>query len=66
VAEERLFSQPTFARLLALLDNYEEVTGHDEKVTAEEEEEEEAFLDAVFETRVMTTLTNFFLSKGRG
>ncbi|XP_074990157.1 uridylate-specific endoribonuclease D-like isoform X2 [Calonectris borealis] len=64
VAEERLFSQPTFSRFLALLDNYEEVTGHDETVTAEEEDEEEAFLDAVFQTRVMATLTSFFLAKG--
>ncbi|KAM6188904.1 uridylate-specific endoribonuclease C-like [Sarcoramphus papa] len=64
VAEARLFSRPTFSRFLALLDNYEEVTGHDETVTAEEEEEEEAFLDAVFQTRVMATLTTFFLAKG--
>ena len=66
MAEARLFSQPTFSRFLALLDNYEEVTGHDETVTAEEEEEEEAFLDAVFQTRVMATLTSFFLAKGKG
>ncbi|GAB0201391.1 uridylate-specific endoribonuclease C-like [Grus japonensis] len=64
VAEERLFSRPTFSRFLALLDNYEEVTGHDETVTAKEEKEEEAFLDAVFQTRVMATLTSFFLAKG--
>ncbi|XP_072703414.1 uridylate-specific endoribonuclease C-like isoform X2 [Ciconia boyciana] len=64
VAEERLFSRPTFSRFLALLDNYEEVTGHNETVTAEEEEEEEAFLDAIFQTRVMATLTSFFLAKG--
>ncbi|KAM6233436.1 LOW QUALITY PROTEIN: uridylate-specific endoribonuclease C-like [Porphyrio hochstetteri] len=64
VAEERLFSQPTFSTFLALLDNYDEVTGHQETVTAEEEEEQEAFLSAVFQTRVMATLTTFFLSKG--
>ncbi|KAM6229577.1 LOW QUALITY PROTEIN: uridylate-specific endoribonuclease C-like [Spheniscus humboldti] len=64
VAEERLFSRPTFSRFLALLDNYEGVTGREETVTAEEEEEEEAFLDAVFQTRVMATLTSFFLTKG--
>ncbi|NXN21473.1 ENDUC protein, partial [Nycticryphes semicollaris] len=64
VAEERLFSRPTFSRFLALLDNYEEVTGHQEKVTAQEREEEEAFLDAIFQTPVMATLTSFFLTKG--
>ncbi|KAM9252274.1 uridylate-specific endoribonuclease C-like [Cariama cristata] len=64
VAHSRLFSLPTFSRFLALLDNYEAVTGHEETVTAQEREEEEAFLDAVFQTRVMATLTRFFLSKG--
>ncbi|XP_014814993.1 PREDICTED: poly(U)-specific endoribonuclease-C-like, partial [Calidris pugnax] len=64
VAEERLFSRPTFSRFLALLDNYEEATGHQETVTAQEMEEEEAFLDAVFQTPVMATLTSFFLDKG--
>ncbi|NXX39990.1 ENDUC protein, partial [Tricholaema leucomelas] len=64
VAEERLFSSATFRRLLALLDNYEVLTGHNETVTAQEEEEEEAFLEAVFQTPVMATLSDFFLAKG--
>ncbi|KAM6100958.1 uridylate-specific endoribonuclease C-like [Pterocles gutturalis] len=64
VAEQRLFSRPTFARFLALLDNYEAATGRPETVTAQEEEEEEAFLQAVLQTRVMATLTSFFLAKG--
>ncbi|NWX94651.1 ENDUC protein, partial [Nothoprocta pentlandii] len=64
VAEARLFSKPTFSGLLALLDNYERMTGHSEVLTAQEEREEEQFLAAVFSTRVMATLTSFFLAKG--
>ncbi|XP_067170060.1 uridylate-specific endoribonuclease C-like [Apteryx mantelli] len=64
VAEATLFAKPTFARLLALLDNYDKMTGHSETLTSEEEEEEEAFLEAVFRTPVMATLTRFFLAKG--
>ncbi|NXA56309.1 ENDUC protein, partial [Nothocercus julius] len=64
VAEAKLFAQPTFSRLLALLDNYERMTGSSETLTAEEEHEEEEFLAAVFGTPVMATLTSFFLAKG--
>nr|XP_025956283.1 poly(U)-specific endoribonuclease-C-like [Dromaius novaehollandiae] len=64
VAEATLFAKPTFARLLALLDNYEEKTGYSETLLSEEEQEVEAFLEAVFQTSVMATLTSFFLDKG--
>ncbi|XP_074791646.1 uridylate-specific endoribonuclease D-like [Natator depressus] len=64
VDEDALFSKPTFARLLALLNNYERMTGKEEVVTASERQEVDAFLDEIFKTQVMAKLSQFFLSKG--
>ncbi|CAM5168916.1 unnamed protein product [Eretmochelys imbricata] len=64
VDEDALFSKPTFARLLALLNNYERMTGKEEVVTASEGQEVDAFLDEIFKTRVMEKLSQFFLSTG--
>lgn len=64
--EGTLFTRPTFARLQALLDNYDRQTGQKEVVTATEAEEQEAFLAEIFATPVLATLTRFFLAKGEG
>ncbi|EMP28984.1 Poly(U)-specific endoribonuclease-C [Chelonia mydas] len=64
VDEDALFSKPTFARLLALLNNYERMTGKEEVVTDSERQEVDAFLDEIFKTGVMEKLSQFFLSKG--
>ncbi|XP_059575035.1 uridylate-specific endoribonuclease C [Alligator mississippiensis] len=64
VDEGTLFTRPTFARLQALLDNYDRQTGQKEVVTATEAEEQEAFLAEIFATPVLATLTRFFLAKG--
>ncbi|XP_069509449.1 uridylate-specific endoribonuclease C-like [Ambystoma mexicanum] len=64
VDENKLFSRPTFARLQALLDNYERKTGTAEVVPSYETEEQEAFLDEIFKTQVISKLYNFFSSKG--
>lgn len=63
--EDALFSKPTFARLLALLNNYERMTGKEEVVTDSERQEVDAFLDEIFKTGVMEKLSQFFLSKGK-
>ncbi|XP_025048478.1 poly(U)-specific endoribonuclease-C-like [Alligator sinensis] len=64
VDEGTLFTRPTFARLRALLDNYDRQTGQKEVVTATEAEEQEAFLAEIFATPVLATLTRFFLARG--
>lgn len=65
VDEGALFSKPTFARLLALLDNYQRMTGKEEAVTRVEDQEVNAFLDEIFKTQVMEKLSQFFISKGK-
>uniref|UniRef100_A0A452IIB6 Uridylate-specific endoribonuclease n=1 Tax=Gopherus agassizii TaxID=38772 RepID=A0A452IIB6_9SAUR len=65
VDEDALFSKPTFARLLALLNNYERMTGKEEVVITSKSQEVDAFLDEIFQTQVMEKLTQFFLSEGK-
>ncbi|XP_072254523.1 uridylate-specific endoribonuclease D-like [Pyxicephalus adspersus] len=64
VNESKLFTLPTFAHLIALLDNYIKDTGAVESVTSEETQEQTAFLEAIFQTSVMGNLSRFFISKG--
>ncbi|KAM8977550.1 uridylate-specific endoribonuclease D-like [Pelodytes ibericus] len=64
VNEAKVFARPTFARFLALLDNYVKVTGTAETVTTAKLQEQTAFIDEIFRTSVITTLSNFFVSKG--
>ncbi|XP_058717072.1 uridylate-specific endoribonuclease C-like [Poecile atricapillus] len=59
-----LLARPTFSRLLALLDNYEPRTGRDEVETAEEQREQQEFLEAALDTPVLALLERFVLSKG--
>uniref|UniRef100_A0A8D2PJB0 Uridylate-specific endoribonuclease n=1 Tax=Zosterops lateralis melanops TaxID=1220523 RepID=A0A8D2PJB0_ZOSLA len=56
-----LLARPTFSRLLALLDNYEPLTGRDERETAEEQREQREFLDAALATPVLQLLERFVL-----
>ncbi|XP_053321155.1 poly(U)-specific endoribonuclease-A-like [Spea bombifrons] len=62
VDEEKLRSIKTFSAFMSLLDNYEMSTGVQEVVTAEEIAENNRFLDAILETRVMK-LAHEYLSK---
>ncbi|XP_053311760.1 uridylate-specific endoribonuclease D-like [Spea bombifrons] len=64
VNEAKLFARPTFARLLNLLDNYAKTTGTAESVSSTELQEQTAFIDEIFRTSVITTLSNFLISKG--
>uniref|UniRef100_A0A8C3UVN0 Uridylate-specific endoribonuclease n=1 Tax=Catharus ustulatus TaxID=91951 RepID=A0A8C3UVN0_CATUS len=56
-----LLARPTFSRLLALLDNYEPLTGRDEEETAEERREQQRFLEAALDTPVLALLERFVL-----
>ncbi|XP_073469836.1 uridylate-specific endoribonuclease D-like isoform X2 [Aquarana catesbeiana] len=64
VNESKLFTRPTFTHLIALLDNYIKETGTVELVTSEEIQEQTAFMEAIFQTSVMSKLSKFLLDKG--
>ena len=53
------------AAFRALLDNYETDTKQAEQVTAEEEHENQHFLDVVMDTAVMQTAHQFLISQGK-
>ncbi|KAL7828059.1 hypothetical protein AOLI_G00312110 [Acnodon oligacanthus] len=65
VNEEKLKSIATFACFISLLDNYEMSTGVAEKVTNEELEENDLFLDAILKTEVMKRTHRYLVSKGQ-
>ncbi|NP_001104223.1 poly(U)-specific endoribonuclease-D precursor [Xenopus laevis] len=64
VNEAKLFARPTFARLVDLLDNYVHTTGTAESVPTAEVNEQNAFIDEIFKTSIITKLSDFFISKG--
>ncbi|CAJ0953815.1 unnamed protein product [Ranitomeya imitator] len=64
VNEAKLFTRPTFARFISLLDNYVKNTGTLETVSNEEILEQTAFMNEVLQTTVMKKLSSFFISKG--
>ncbi|XP_042191617.1 poly(U)-specific endoribonuclease-C [Callorhinchus milii] len=63
VNEERLRQTKTYATFIALLDNYEMSTGVAEVVTRDEVKENNRFLDAILETKVMQLTHDYLLSK---
>uniref|UniRef100_A0A8C4Q4F4 Uridylate-specific endoribonuclease n=1 Tax=Eptatretus burgeri TaxID=7764 RepID=A0A8C4Q4F4_EPTBU len=63
VDERRLSSMETYAAFIALLDNYIDCTGVPEEVTAQEEGENNHFLEAVMKTKVMQELHSFLADK---
>ncbi|KAM6948090.1 uridylate-specific endoribonuclease A [Lycodopsis pacificus] len=63
--EEALFSRPTYAALLAVLDNYNRMTGQTEDVSAQELAEQEAFLkETISNTELGRELFAFLYTKG--
>jgi hypothetical protein len=63
--EEALFSRPTFAALVALLDNYQRVTGQDEDFSPQQLAEQEAFVrETMSKTALGRKLYAFLSSKG--
>ncbi|CAG0901122.1 unnamed protein product [Darwinula stevensoni] len=61
---EEVTSIETVAKMMALFDNYNPYTTDEEDVTFQEEEEVDAFLDAVIATPVMEAAYHFLLEKG--
>ncbi|XP_074836503.1 uridylate-specific endoribonuclease [Carettochelys insculpta] len=62
---EKLFSKPTYASFIKLLDNYQRMTGQGEAVSAEHVKEQQNFLREVMKTEVMKKLYNFLNKKKR-
>ncbi|XP_063997043.1 uridylate-specific endoribonuclease isoform X2 [Pogoniulus pusillus] len=62
---EELFSKPTYASFIRLLDNYQRATGREEEVTAEELREQDTFLREVMKTELMKKLFGFLHAKSR-
>ncbi|NXD86003.1 ENDOU endoribonuclease, partial [Halcyon senegalensis] len=62
---EKLFSKPTYASFIKLLDNYQRVTGREEDVTTEELREQDNFLKEVMKTELMKKLFAFLYEKNR-
>lgn len=60
---EELFSKPTYASFIKLLDNYQRATGTEEEVTAEELREQDRFLEEVMKTELMRKLFAFLQGK---
>uniref|UniRef100_A0A8D0H9Z9 Uridylate-specific endoribonuclease n=1 Tax=Sphenodon punctatus TaxID=8508 RepID=A0A8D0H9Z9_SPHPU len=63
VNEERLRNTKTYAAFVSLLDNYETSTGVAEVVTPEETAENNCFLDAILETKVMKIVHQYLVNK---
>uniref|UniRef100_A0A452H3U5 Uridylate-specific endoribonuclease n=1 Tax=Gopherus agassizii TaxID=38772 RepID=A0A452H3U5_9SAUR len=60
---EKLFSKPTYASFIKLLDNYQRMTGSGEAFSAEQLKEQENFLQEVMKTELMIKLYNFLHKK---
>lgn len=56
---EKLFSKPTYAAFINLLNNYQRATGHGEHFSAQQLEEQVVFLREVMKTDVMKELYSF-------
>ncbi|XP_041438509.1 poly(U)-specific endoribonuclease-A isoform X2 [Xenopus laevis] len=61
---EKLFTRPTYAAFIALLDNYDRKTGIDETYCDAEIKEQEHFLQEIMKTKLLKELYSFFQSKG--
>uniref|UniRef100_A0A4W3J5X4 Uridylate-specific endoribonuclease n=2 Tax=Callorhinchus milii TaxID=7868 RepID=A0A4W3J5X4_CALMI len=62
---EEIFKKETFSAFISLLDNYVADTGEPEVVTAQEEQENHRFLDALMETPVLQIAHSYLVKKGQ-
>ncbi|XP_077726452.1 uridylate-specific endoribonuclease isoform X1 [Canis aureus] len=62
---EKLFSKPTYAAFINLLDNYQRATGRGEHFGAQQLAEQDAFLGAVMGTAVLKELEGFLRQQNR-
>ncbi|XP_075409129.1 uridylate-specific endoribonuclease [Tenrec ecaudatus] len=62
---EKLFSKPTYAAFINLLNNYQRATGHGEHFSTQQLAEQDAFLREIMKTAVMKELYGFLRGKNR-
>lgn len=62
--ENIIYKVPTIEKLRALFDNYELDASHSEHVTPNERQENDNFINAVLDTKVMQTAMAFLNKKG--
>ncbi|XP_037703398.1 poly(U)-specific endoribonuclease [Choloepus didactylus] len=62
---EKLFSKPTYAAFINLLNNYQRVTGHGEHFSAQQLAEQDTFLREIMKTAVMKELYGFLHHQNR-
>ncbi|XP_032104315.1 poly(U)-specific endoribonuclease isoform X4 [Sapajus apella] len=62
---EKLFSKPTYAAFINLLNNYQRATGHGEHFSAQQLAEQDAFLREIMKTAVMKELYSFLHYQNR-
>ncbi|XP_074126793.1 uridylate-specific endoribonuclease isoform X3 [Sminthopsis crassicaudata] len=62
---EELFSKPTYAAFINLLNNYQRVTGQGEHFTSQQLREQDIFLQEIMKTAVMKELYGFLHQKNR-
>ncbi|KAM9073224.1 uridylate-specific endoribonuclease isoform 1-T1 [Megaptera novaeangliae] len=62
---KKLFSKPTYAAFINLLDNYQRATGHGEHFTAQQLAEQDTFLREAMKTAVMKELYGFLHQQNR-
>ncbi|CAI2725500.1 unnamed protein product [Schistosoma spindalis] len=63
VNEEILGKRPTFAKFIALLDNYNPQVGVTEVITEQQQKEEDEFINELLKTEVMKMAYNFLIGK---
>ncbi|XP_004693235.1 PREDICTED: poly(U)-specific endoribonuclease isoform X2 [Condylura cristata] len=62
---EKLFSKPTYAAFINLLNNYQRATGHGEHFNSQQLAEQDTFLTEVMKTAVMKELYSFLHHQNR-
>lgn len=62
--ESIVYRVPTIEKLRALFDNYELDASHSENVTSNERQENDDFINAVLDSKVMQTAMEFLNKKG--
>ncbi|XP_023579330.1 poly(U)-specific endoribonuclease isoform X2 [Octodon degus] len=62
---EKLFSKPTYAAFIQLLNNYQRATGHSERFSTQQLAEQDTFLREVMKTAVMRHLYSFLHHQNR-
>ncbi|KAB0402630.1 hypothetical protein E2I00_000840 [Balaenoptera physalus] len=62
---KKLFSKPTYAAFINLLNNYQRATGHGEHFTAQQLAEQDTFLREAMKTAVMKELYGFLHQQNR-